>query len=65
MVILYTIINYRISKILQVQVSIYKGSVMGGEMGRVIKGGSCDGKGGGRVWQVTVTCLRATLTFMA
>ena len=47
MVILYTIINYRISKILQVQVSIYKGSVMGGEMGRVIKGGSCKGKGGG------------------
>ena len=55
MVILYTIINYRISKILQVQVSIYKGSVMGGDMGRVIKGGSCKGKGRVRVGQVTVT----------
>ena len=47
MVILCTITNYRISKIFQVQVSIYKGSVMGGDMGRVIKGGSCKGKEGG------------------
>ena len=41
-----TMIYYRICKF-TVIISTHKGSVMGGDRRRVIKGGSCKGRGGG------------------
>ena len=42
-----------------------RGVLWEGKWGGLSRGEVARERGGGRVWQVTVTCLRATLTFMA